>query len=157
MALQVIERAQVIDVTPVSTEVVTAQQVTRNLLPHGAKKPLVPVDRLCRAKSKRSGKQCQRAAIRGGTVCIMHGGKAPQVERCAKERLKALVDPAINALDELVNDPAHPHRYIAAKDILDRTGHKPTEKIEVTDTGKRLEALKAGRERARRAREEQGA
>ena len=46
-------------------------------------------DRRCTAKSKRTGKPCTRWAIKGGTVCIMHGGKAPQVKAKAAERLLA--------------------------------------------------------------------
>jgi phage terminase small subunit len=42
----------------------------------------------CTAKSVRSQKQCRRAAILGGTVCIMHGGKAPQVIAAAQRRLE---------------------------------------------------------------------
>ena len=30
--------------------------------------------RRCRAKSKRSGKQCKAPAVRGKAVCRMHGG-----------------------------------------------------------------------------------
>src|SRR5690242_5034597 len=42
----------------------------------------------CTAKSVRNQKQCRRAAILGGTVCIMHGGKAPQVIAAAQRRLE---------------------------------------------------------------------
>lgn len=41
----------------------------------------------CHAHSKRSGERCRRLAIPGGTVCIMHGGAAPQVARAARRRL----------------------------------------------------------------------
>jgi uncharacterized protein YjcR len=39
----------------------------------------------CRAKSKRSGLQCQAPAVRGASVCRMHGagGGAPQGNRNA--------------------------------------------------------------------------
>jgi glucans biosynthesis protein len=39
----------------------------------------------CRAKSKRSGKPCQSPAVRGRTVCRMHGagGGAPRGNRNA--------------------------------------------------------------------------
>lgn len=42
--------------------------------------------RRCTARSKRSGNRCKRAAVRGGTVCSMHGGKAPQVAAAARHR-----------------------------------------------------------------------
>lgn len=43
--------------------------------------------RRCRARSKRSGERCRRLAIPGGTVCVMHGGAAPQVAAAARRRL----------------------------------------------------------------------
>jgi hypothetical protein len=46
-----------------------------------------PMDeRRCTATSKRSGERCRRAAIVGGTVCAMHGGKAPAVAAAAEQR-----------------------------------------------------------------------
>lgn len=42
--------------------------------------------RRCTAKSKRSQERCKRAAVVGGTVCAMHGGKAPQVAAAAEAR-----------------------------------------------------------------------
>jgi uncharacterized protein YjcR len=41
--------------------------------------------RRCRAKSKRSGKPCRAPAVKGCTVCRMHGagGGAPQSNRNA--------------------------------------------------------------------------
>lgn len=50
-------------------------------------------DRRCSARSKRTGQPCQRRPILGGTVCIMHGGKSPQVKAKAAERLADLIDP----------------------------------------------------------------
>ncbi len=44
------------------------------------------VPRRCTATS-RSGEQCKRRPIPGGTVCSMHGGKSPAVQRKAAERL----------------------------------------------------------------------
>lgn len=43
--------------------------------------------RQCRATSTTTGEQCKRAAIKGGVVCHMHGGAAPQVKAAAKRRL----------------------------------------------------------------------
>lgn len=41
----------------------------------------------CKAKSKRSGKQCSMPAMDGQLVCRMHGGSAPQARRKAAERI----------------------------------------------------------------------
>lgn len=87
----------------------------------------------CTAKAKSSGKRCSRDAIQGGNVCIVHGGKAPQVIRSARERLASLVDPAITVFEERLADGESPALQIqVAKDILDRTGHKATDKVELS-------------------------
>lgn len=90
--------------------------------------------RHCTARSKTTGKQCGRGAIPGGNVCTYHGGKAPQVIDAARRRLAALVDPAIGALEHLISPRNRhaPSRLGAAKDILDRNGHKPADKVEAT-------------------------
>jgi hypothetical protein len=43
--------------------------------------------RRCTASRQRDGKPCGRFAIRGGTVCMLHGGATRQVQRKAKERM----------------------------------------------------------------------
>jgi hypothetical protein len=40
----------------------------------------------CRATVRRTGEQCRRFPIRGGTVCPSHGGAAPQVRNAARRR-----------------------------------------------------------------------
>lgn len=45
-------------------------------------------DERCTATSKNSGQRCKRYPIPGGTVCVMHGGKAGQVKAKALERLQ---------------------------------------------------------------------
>lgn len=42
--------------------------------------------RRCKAKSKRSGSRCKKAALKGGKVCRTHGGVAPQTKAAAKRR-----------------------------------------------------------------------
>lgn len=114
--------------------------------------PLKVEKATCSATSKQTGKRCGRYPIPGGKVCKFHGGAAPQVIAKAKDRLAALVDPAITELTRLMSDSdIDAIRLAVARDILDRTGHKPTDKIEVTDVNRRLEQLQAGRERARKA------
>ena len=41
----------------------------------------------CSAKSKSTGQRCANYAIRGGTVCRIHGGAAKQSKAAAKRRL----------------------------------------------------------------------
>jgi len=99
----------------------------------------------CKATSKQSKKRCRRKAITGGRVCVMHGGKAPQVKKAARERFNDLVDPAINRLEKVINDDAVPtaSAVTAAKDILDRAGHKPVEQVEdVTSESTESEQLR---------------
>ena len=36
----------------------------------------------------------------GGTVCATHGGRAPQVQKSARERLAELVEPALKGLQK---------------------------------------------------------
>lgn len=43
-------------------------------------------DRQCTATNRQGGR-CKRWAIRGGTVCAMHGGKIPNVKAAAERRL----------------------------------------------------------------------
>lgn len=82
-----------------------------------------PVTRQCTAKSQQSGKRCRRHAIKGGTVCATHGGRAPQVKASARLRLANLVDPAITTLSrEMVTAQASSDRQRAANSILDRAG-----------------------------------
>lgn len=63
----------------------------------------------------------------------MHGGKAPQVQQSARERLAALVDPAITTMGVLVRQRKQTGvAFRAARDILDRGGLKAPEKVDVT-------------------------
>ena len=91
------------------------------------------MDRQCTATSKQSKKRCLRSAIPGGTVCVMHGGAAPHVQRSAAERLRALVDPAITVIEDRPLDSNEPGLQArVAADILDRTGYSGKQKLEVT-------------------------
>lgn len=112
-----------------------------------------PMERQCTAKSKQSGVRCKRRPIPGGHVCVMHGGKTPGAIASAKARLALLVDPAILRLATLIDLKGEPGINMAAvRDVLDRNGFKPVDRVEVTDSGARYQALAAGRERARLAR-----
>lgn len=80
----------------------------------------------CSATSKQTGKPCGAHVARGYTVCYWHGARAPQVRATAEERLRALVHPAISALERLIeaNDLG------AAKYTLDVAGFKPPDKVQ---------------------------
>lgn len=95
----------------------------------GSKNP----ERRCHATANKTGEQCKRAAIKGGTVCPIHGGSTPKVREKARERLLALVDPALAALQAVLTDPKADDstKVRAALGILDRTGHGPGAKIEI--------------------------
>ena len=81
-----------------------------------------PMDRRCTARSKRSGQRCKRRPIPGGSVCVMHGGAAPQVKLAAKDRIAVLVDPAIDALQRALAHKDINAAVRAARDLLDRAG-----------------------------------
>lgn len=48
--------------------------------------------RLCKAHRASDGEPCGAFAIRGGSVCAVHGGRAPQVRRKAQQRLEFAKD-----------------------------------------------------------------
>lgn len=86
----------------------------------------------CKAHSPRTGKRCRQKAIRGASVCKMHGGSAPQVRAAAQARILALVNPALNAVaDCLEVDQPLVIRLAAARDILDRAGFSPRQQHEL--------------------------
>lgn len=71
-----------------------------------------------------NGKDCNAPAVRGTTVCRVHGGSAPQVQRKARMRLAEMVDPALATLArEMVNpNGSAQSRLRAAENVLDRAG-----------------------------------
>lgn len=106
--------------------------------------------RRCTATARSTGERCKRAAIKGGNVCSMHGGNAPQVQKKAQERLDEMADSTTANIQRDIEDLQA--EYEAADDpetklsiaselrqhwkiILDRTGHGPSEKREVTGDG----------------------
>lgn len=101
----------------------------------------------CTAKARSTGEQCKNPPIKGATVCRMHGGSAPQVKKKAQERLDEMADSTtaniqqdIEELHNAFESAETPDDKVALireirqcwKIILDRTGHGPTEKREVT-------------------------
>jgi hypothetical protein len=90
----------------------------------------------CTAKSKQSGVRCKRRPIPGGAVCVMHGGGTPSVQFNAMERLKAMQQPALYRLSQLVEQQDFPSvAYQATKDVLDRTMGKPAELVNMKVSG----------------------
>jgi hypothetical protein len=84
----------------------------------------------CTATSGR-GTRCRAQAIRGGNVCITHGGAAPQVRAAAVRRLAALVDPAIGVLSKSLKSKSDRIKLDAAKDVLDRNSLSGSNKLEL--------------------------
>lgn len=112
-----------------------------------------PMERRCTAKN-RQGERCGKPPIRGGTVCRMHGGAAPQVEAKAEERLQRLADgPAIDCYEELVS-PGMRQKFPttalgAARDLVNRRHGVPRESVDMNVTGLEqiAEILRLRRER----------
>jgi hypothetical protein len=63
----------------------------------------------------------------------VHGGKAPQVQRSAAERLRAMVDPSLTVFEQRLRDRKQPAMQIqVARDVLDRTGYSAKTQLELT-------------------------
>ena len=69
-------------------------------------------------------------------MCRYHGGMAPQVQKKARERLAALVDPAISRLTQLLREKKDKRVALSAvKDILDRNELTGRSTLELTGPG----------------------
>lgn len=103
-----------------------------------------PARRQCTA-TNRAGEPCRRAPILGGTVCAVHGGKAPQVIAAARLKLLRGRDLAIDALLRALdgddspcatcgrsNSDRDPAVIRAAQIVLDRTGFGPSASLTIT-------------------------
>ena len=105
--------------------------------------PLVPADardpRKCSARSKRSGKPCERWSMVGQTTCMMHGGKSKQALARAEEmvqlaelRIRGLAPRAVDTLEELVTSAdSEQVRLQAANSLVDRSVGRATERIQL--------------------------
>ncbi len=94
--------------------------------------------RRCTAKSKQSQQRCKNAALLGAHTCRFHGSATKKTKAASARRvLEALVGPALVELRNLIADPATPPavKLAAVRDILDRTGYKPVEQMEVVTIG----------------------
>ncbi len=89
----------------------------------------------CTARAKGTGERCKRRPIPGGTVCVKHGGGAPQVQFVAEERLKALQPPAVRKLAHWIDQDEFPTVSLGAcKDVLDRTMGRAGEVVQINQT-----------------------
>jgi hypothetical protein len=86
----------------------------------------------CTAHVSDGSRQCERWAINGGTVCATHGGRAPQVQKSARERLAELVEPALKGLHKALKSDDLPTIVRASQIVLDRCGFHPTQCVELT-------------------------
>ena len=105
-----------------------------DIISRPAREALGDTKRQCTA-TNRAGQRCRRAPIPGGFVCTNHGGKIPAVQKTARERLLAMVDPALDALLRALRTAPpcktcgrtdadrDPIVLRAAQMVLDRTGH----------------------------------
>ena len=110
-------------------------------------KPMVQTDnqrptrhqRKCTAHSTRTKELCNRWAMRGQTVCMMHGGKAPQAlakaqaaVELAEMRIRGLAPRAVAELEALVTGAdSEQVRLQAANSLVDRSVGRATERIHV--------------------------
>jgi hypothetical protein len=64
----------------------------------------------------------------------MHGGKAPQVQQAARERIASMVHPALNALQRALDSNDIHAAIRAARDVLDRAGYAPRHGVDLAVT-----------------------
>jgi len=108
---------------------------------------MVDESRQCTATAKSTGERCQRAAIKGGNVCHVHGGAASQVQKKAQERLDEMADSTTATIQSQIRDLEKEYERAEEaenklaimsemrrlwKIILDRTGHGKSETKELT-------------------------
>ncbi|MCO4239569.1 hypothetical protein NG702_19530 [Pseudarthrobacter sp. MDT3-28] len=87
----------------------------------------------CTARRK-SGTECKNWAIRGGYVCRMHGGGAPQVKKKAAQRIAEAADDAAALLVQFMEDPKNDVkvRMQIAQDLLNRAGFVGKQSVDLT-------------------------
>ena len=83
---------------------------------------------------KKGGEQCQAYAVRGATVCRVHGGSAPQVKDAARYRVLEFADEVAAELVRLaLHARSEATRVRACVSVLDYAGLQPVHKVEVTE------------------------
>lgn len=102
--------------------------------------------RRCTA-TNREGEPCRNSPIPGGSVCVFHGGRAPQTVAAARARLVSMVEPVLSAFESILADyqaqrcPAcnrptgDPMPVLRLGQlVLDRAGFHPTISVEHAKT-----------------------
>lgn len=81
---------------------------------------------------KTNGQPCKAKAIKGGTVCRVHGGSAPQVRAKAKQRLLEALDPAAAELVRIaVKGKNERDRIAAIRELFARAGFGEADRLDV--------------------------
>lgn len=132
--------------------IVQESNVTPSEQPSEAQPPREETDRVLRpvcVANKRNGKPCNRKAVPGCDVCVMHGGGAPFMRQVAQKRLLSLVEPALALVLTALNSdceysiigteviceihgakcPDWKEKLTAARIVLDRAGFGPSAKL----------------------------
>lgn len=66
---------------------------------------------------------CPNAPIKGGSVCMAHGGRIKRIKAKAARVMASLVEPALVALGEMIEQTEHmPSRLGAIRTVLERAG-----------------------------------
>jgi hypothetical protein len=81
---------------------------------------------------RQDGHPCKALAIKGGTVCRVHGGSAPQVRQAANRRLLEAIDPAAVELIRIaLHGVTERDRLTAIKELFERAGFGSAKRVEV--------------------------
>lgn len=82
--------------------------------------------------TNRQGERCGNAPIPGGTVCVLHGGAAPQARKAAERRRLAMVEPALEVIEACMQSGDLRLALKAAMALLDRVpGFGPNQTVTV--------------------------
>ena len=88
-----------------------------------------------------AGAECKAQAIRGATVCRVHGGMAPQVRNAARARILEALDPAAAELVRIaLNAKSEQVRVQAIKELFERAGFGEPKRMDITLTDDVLDA-----------------
>ncbi len=84
--------------------------------------------RLCTANAKSTGQLCRAPAVKGATVCNVHGAAKGTPARAKADNLilTELIGPALWRLKGLIDDKttSGPVLISAIREVLDRTGYR---------------------------------